>query len=161
MGYMGDMLVADKQGNQLIELIRLAEAELSALAPCTHALVVAQRSGSTLLVFNRYRQYWELAGGMIDPGETPRACAVRELLEESGVACRADDLRFVGAMKFSLQPSRFHPEAHLEYGALYAVEILHADRFVESEEISKACWWNGVDEIGEINEIDQKLTELV
>jgi 8-oxo-dGTP diphosphatase len=154
------MLLEDKQGNQLLELIALDEAALSTLSPFTHALVVARTESSTLLVFNRYRQHWELAGGVIDPGETPRACAARELREESGLSCAAEALRFVGAMKFLLQPSYANPTVRIEYGALYAVEISNDATFVPNEEIAAVCWWNGTDEIGEIAAIDEKLSQL-
>src|SRR3954469_16320862 len=117
------MLIEDKKGNRLLELISLRETDLSKVVPLTHALVVARHGANkNLLVFNRYRQCWELAGGMIDADETPRACAIRELRKESGLACDPDALRFVGAMKLLLQPSRFHAELHIEYGALYVTE---------------------------------------
>ncbi len=155
------ILIQDKQGNQLLDLILLKEADLSKVAPLTHALVVARRGGTKkLLVLNRHRRRWELAGGMIDPGETPRSCAIRELHEESGIVCVTDDLRFVGAIKVLLQPSRFHANAHVEYGALYKMEVDQAAQFVGNEEIVMTCWWDGCEAIGEISPIDQKLTEL-
>jgi len=155
------MLIEDKQGNQLLELMALGEDELSGVMPLTHALVVARRGGDNLLVFNRYRQYWELAGGLIDAGEEPRACAVRELREESGLVCDPSALQFVGAMKFLLQPSRFNSAIHLEYGALYLAEVPEQlARFVPNEEISKVCWWDGSQPIGEISVIDRHLVEL-
>lgn len=158
----GSMLIEDQKGNQLLELIALTEPQLSEVAPLTHALVVARRRPNlNLLVFNRYRQYWELAGGLIDPGETPRECAARELQEESGLACEPTSLRLVGAAKFLLQPSRFHPEAHVEYGAVYAADIDQPLTFIPNEEIAKVCWWNGNEPIGAISVIDQKLIELV
>jgi 8-oxo-dGTP diphosphatase len=155
-------MIEDQKGNQLLELMPLTEAQLTEVAPLTHALVVARRNGNEhLLVFNRYRQYWELAGGLIDAGETPRECAVRELREESGLACDPSSLRLVGVAKFLLQPSRFHSEAHVEYGALYATDIDQPLAFVANEEIAKACWWDGREVIGAVSVIDQKLIELV
>jgi len=154
------MLMQDAHGNQLLALHRIEEAELSSLAPLTHALVVARRRGRHLLVFNTRRQCWELAGGMIDPGETARECALRELEEESGLVCASLDLRWVGAMKLLLVPTQFQPSVRMEYGALYAVEIDNVAQFVPNEEISRVCWWDGVESIGEIAGIDQKLLEL-
>jgi 8-oxo-dGTP diphosphatase len=155
------MLIEDKQGNQLLELAELSETDLAVVPDLTHALVVARHAGNNLFVFNRYRQYWELAGGLIDAGETPRACAARELREESGILCQPEALRFVGAMKFLLQPSRFHSEIRIEHGALYAVDVQRTASFVPNEEISKICWWDGREPIGEISVIDRKLAELV
>lgn len=36
-------------------------------------------------------------GGGAEPGETPEACALRELAEETGLQARAEDLRRLGA----------------------------------------------------------------
>src|SRR6185436_6992245 len=114
----------------------------SKVAPLTHALVVARRNGNqNLLVFNRHRQYWELAGGLIDPGETPRECAAREVREESGLACDPASFRLIGVAKFLLQPSRFHSEVHVEYGAVFATDVDQPLAFIANDEIAKACWW--------------------
>ena len=37
-------------------------------------------------------------GGGAEPGETPIACALRELEEETGIAARAEDLQLLGAV---------------------------------------------------------------
>ena len=37
-------------------------------------------------------------GGAAEPGETPVACALRELEEETGLKPRAEDLEFLGAV---------------------------------------------------------------
>jgi 8-oxo-dGTP diphosphatase len=155
------MLIEDQKGNQLLELIALSESELSTVVPLTHALVVARHAAKNLLVFNRYRQYWELAGGLIEAGETPRDCAARELQEESGLVSDPAALRLAGVVKFLLQPSKFNPEVHIEYGALYVIEIDQPHAFIPNDEISKVCWWDGSEAIGAISVIDQKLIELV
>lgn len=155
------MLIENERGDRLLSLASCDEAELEALAPLTHALVVARHAGRNLLVFNRHRQNWELAGGMIDPGESPRACAVRELREESGLICPSEALRFSGFTKLLLQPSKFNPSERIEYGALYVVDVERINPFVANEEISDVCWWDGGDLTGELDAIDRKLTQLV
>lgn len=46
----------------------------------------------TLLVEHRVRG-WVMPGGWVEPGETMRAAAVRELAEETGIEVAAQDLR--------------------------------------------------------------------
>jgi 8-oxo-dGTP diphosphatase len=62
-------------------------------------LVYVKRPGQTLMLHRIKRQQdmhqgkWNGLGGKLEPGETPEACAVREVYEESGLAIRAPELR--------------------------------------------------------------------
>ena len=38
-------------------------------------MVIAHSRDGVVLVFNRYRHVWELPGGLIDAGESPREAA--------------------------------------------------------------------------------------
>ncbi|WP_375803532.1 NUDIX hydrolase [Streptomyces sp. A012304] len=55
------------------------------------------------MVYDRFRGHWELPGGLLEPGESPRQAAVRELAEESGQMPDAP-LCFVGYAGFLLSP---------------------------------------------------------
>ena len=50
-----------------------------------YTVVCAAYQGKWLLSRHRQRSTWETQGGHIEAGETPLACAKRELFEESGV----------------------------------------------------------------------------
>ena len=76
------MLLEDYKGNQLIDLVRLDED--STLSRIAFALAAVFHNDQPLLVFNNWRQYWEIPGGGIDLGETALEAAHRELFEESG-----------------------------------------------------------------------------
>jgi 8-oxo-dGTP diphosphatase len=152
------MIVTNAHGDQLLEILRIAEAELTAHQPLTHALVVARSPAGSLLVFNVRKDHWELAGGMIDPGESARQCARRELHEESGQTC--DDLEFVGAMRFLLRPTLFRPTTRTEFGGLYLAKIDRPQPFRENSETSRIAWWDGTTDIGLIDAIDATLAAL-
>jgi len=61
------------------------------------AVMIARSPGGVVLVFNRFRQVWELPGGYIDPDESPRQAAERELAEEAG--CIARDPGWLGVVE--------------------------------------------------------------
>jgi 8-oxo-dGTP diphosphatase len=155
------MLIEDGKGNQLLALIAMEEADLSTLEPLTHALVIARHRGQNVLVFDRWRQQWELAGGTIDAGETPRDCAARELHEETGLVCDARALRFVGATKTIHPPNRLFADIHVEYGALFTAAIAELVPFVANEEIADRRLWDGHEPIDGLAPIDRKLIELI
>jgi 8-oxo-dGTP diphosphatase len=104
------------------------------------------------MIFNKWRKNWELAGGIIDEGESPRECAIRELFEETNQSIKK--LSFKGLMKFQLKP-----DDRIEYGALYSGEIENLSVFSENEEAERILFWDRVNSIGYIDEIDEKLLE--
>jgi ADP-ribose pyrophosphatase YjhB (NUDIX family) len=42
-------------------------------------------AGRILLVRPTYKEYWDIPGGYVEPGESPRAACLREIREELGV----------------------------------------------------------------------------
>lgn len=60
------------------------------------ASVCVLRDGSLLTVRKRGTTKFMLPGGKLEPGETPRACAVREATEEIGLALEPDRLTELG-----------------------------------------------------------------
>ncbi|WP_341730093.1 NUDIX hydrolase [Brooklawnia sp.] len=58
----------------------------------THRLIghvlFRDQAGRILLVETTYKDDWELPGGVVEPNETPRAGAEREVLEELGIGVR-------------------------------------------------------------------------
>ncbi len=160
-GVINIPIAVDTKGNELLELASVSENEIYSLtleAPITHALVIVAYRDRILLMFNKYNQCRELPGGVIETGETPRQCAVRELHEETNQT--AKEILFKGLMKLHLQPS-FHGPERIEFGTLYTVQLDTITDFQENEEAGQIVWWDRISEIGYINEIDKKLTEYV
>jgi|SRR5690625_304908 len=148
-------ILIDREGHVFLDFLKVEENKINNHindAPLTHSLVVGKYKGKYILMFNKWRQCWELPGGIIDKGETPKECAVRELFEETNQS--VEHLTFKGLMKFKLKP-----DDRLEYGALYSGEILDVKPFQENEEAEKIVFWDQQSDIGYITEIDEKLLE--
>ncbi len=61
--------------------------------PCAGALIV--RDGSVLLVkraVEPFKDYWDIPGGFLEPGEHPLDGMLREVREETGLAVRVKEL---------------------------------------------------------------------
>ena len=82
----------DKIGTMLLEV------------PTASVLVFDERD-RVLLVRHSEGNVWTTPGGMIEPGETPADCAVRETWEETGFA--VDLLRVVGVFGGELCTSEY------------------------------------------------------
>ena len=119
--------------------------------PLTHALIVAKNEKGFLLLYNTWKKHWEVPGGIIEPGETIRKCAEREMLEETNQI--AEKMIFKGLMKLKFKNNR------TEYGGLFSAYIKVERPFIINEETNKIIFWNGIEDIGYIDEIDKKLLE--
>ena len=101
----------------------------------TTAFTIVESKKGYMLVFNKYRNKWELAGGFIEQGESSEECAIRECKEESCQIISA--LKFVGLAKYeSMNAAIYH--------AFLEKEI----PFIENDEIKKLLWWKRGEEIG-------------
>ena len=153
---MDELPVENTDGSVLISFDRLREEQLGTLdpsVPLTASLVVLWCGDECLMVFNRYRQAWELPGGMLDPGESAREAAIRELAEESGQ--RADSLDLAGVAKI-----RVAPDNRLEYLAIYRGRLDSPQPFTPNDEMSAATWWNPTEPLTALFPIDAALANL-
>jgi 8-oxo-dGTP diphosphatase len=98
-----------------VRLHDVAEDASPAFTPLTHAIVIARSAHGFVLVLNRALAAWELPGGAIDDGETPRVCAMREFTEETGQMAPA--LRWRGVAELTDRSGR------VEFGGLYCVDL--------------------------------------
>ncbi|HET9865329.1 MAG TPA: NUDIX hydrolase [Steroidobacteraceae bacterium] len=97
----------------------------------SYAVMLARAADGVLLVQSRVRQVWELPGGLIDPGETPRQAAIRELVEESG--CLARNTRWLGVLEVDDGRPRF--------GACLCCEVdAVPEHFTNAETVSLGYW---------------------
>lgn len=112
----------------------VSESACTRIAPPVFTVVIAQSPVGTVLVFNRYRRVWELPGGLIDAGESPRDAARRELLEEA--ECGAHHLAWLGLVEIS--------DGDTHFGAVFRCQVYDAPATVQNDEIGGiAYWWRG------------------
>jgi 8-oxo-dGTP pyrophosphatase MutT (NUDIX family) len=126
--------------------------------PMGYVLVVLRHRGRVLMVYERERECWELPGGGIEPGETPRDAAVRELREETGQLLAPEALRFVGRTCTSLGPSR-----RVLYGGVFAADTESPVVFAPNSEVSAVHWREGVEPLpggGMVQTVDEYIVEL-
>jgi len=58
-------------------------------------VVVKSSDGKVLVVKPTYKPTWQLPGGVVEAGESPKAAAKRELQEETGILCDKAELKLV------------------------------------------------------------------
>lgn len=101
--------------------------------------VVIDTHGRVLLIergWDPYEGHWALPGGHLDPGETSREAAARELLEETGVHVAADQLHEVGTWD---QPGR-DPRGPYSTTAYRAV-VPAGTTATGQDDARQASWW--------------------
>lgn len=150
---MNENIIEDRNGNIFLDFFDKKESEFKNFSPPTHALIVVKKENKFLLVYDKWKEQWELPGGMIEENESTRDCIIRELREETNQQVK--DLSFRGIMKFKLQP-----DYRIEYGALYTGYLEELDAFEETDEIREITLWNKEDEIKDLNKIDKKLLDF-
>jgi 8-oxo-dGTP diphosphatase len=111
------------------------------------AVMLAHAPGGVVLVFNRFRNVWELPGGLMDSADTPRSCAVRELREEAG--CEAGELAWLGIVE--VDDGRTH------FGAVYACNVEDVSSEFESNETLGVALWTPANAPQPLGESDTAL----
>ena len=115
----------------LARFIAFHEFPTSELPSPAFAVVIAIGPAGVVLVHNRYRQVWELPGGLIDAGETAEAAARRELMEEAG--CQAQALEWLGIVE--VDDGRRH------HGAVFRGRVPSVPATMMNEEIDGIGLW--------------------
>ncbi|MFJ4806413.1 NUDIX domain-containing protein [Streptomyces murinus] len=105
----------------------------------TADVVVTTTDGYVLLIergWDPFKGQWALPGGHVDPGETSRAAAARELSEEAGVHAAPEELEPIGAFD---QPDR-DPRGRYVTVA-YHLTVIPGTIVEAGDDATNAQWW--------------------
>ncbi|NUV78214.1 NUDIX hydrolase [Streptomyces sp. CAI-21] len=105
----------------------------------TADVVVTTTDGHVLLIergWDPHKGMWALPGGHVDPGETSRAAAARELREEAGVYAAPADLLRLGVWD---SPGR-DPRGRYVTVA-YRLTVLPGTIIEPGDDAVRAEWW--------------------
>ncbi|WP_399139970.1 NUDIX domain-containing protein [Streptomyces sp. NBUA17] len=105
----------------------------------TADVVVTTTDGYVLLIergWDPHAGQWALPGGHVDPGETSRAAAARELAEEAGVYVAPEELSQVGTWD---APGR-DPRGRYVTVA-YHLLVISGTPVEAGDDAVNACWW--------------------
>jgi len=103
----------------------------------TTAFVIVENEKGYMLLYNKYRNKWELTGGYIEQGELPKESVIRECKEESNQ--NISNLKFVGLAKYATMNA-----------AIYYTFLKTEEPFIENDEIKELYWWKPGEKIGEM-----------
>lgn len=103
--------------------------------PSTHgSLLLVRHEGKLLVLRTTYRDALALPGGYVNPDETPRAAALRELREELGLTIPPDALAHLGRHTFEY-------EHRADACDLFLVDVPNRPHFeVNGYEVAWAGW---------------------
>ncbi|WP_341770332.1 NUDIX hydrolase [Aeromicrobium phragmitis] len=116
--------------------VRSGESSNDANATALRAggIVLAERAGRllTAVVHRPRHDDWSFPKGKVDPGESLRRTAVREVWEETGLHCRLGD--YLGLVSGGLTDGSPKPTHY------WLMDVLHEDTFVAGSEIDALRW---------------------
>ncbi|BBC94997.1 NUDIX hydrolase [Streptomyces rochei] len=105
----------------------------------TADVVVTTTDGYVLLIergWDPFQGQWALPGGHVDPGETSRVAAARELSEEAGVHAAPEELEPIGVFD---QPDR-DPRGRYVTVA-YHLTVIPGTIVEAGDDATNAQWW--------------------
>lgn len=111
--------------------------------------LVVDRAGRVLLLHAHDpdtpgRKWWELPGGSVEPGETPRDAVARELAEETGIQAREISRRlWTWEARYQLGGRRHHRRHTAYLVRLDGTEEIREPVRTPSEQVAirGSAWW--------------------
>lgn len=139
----------------LLDFRPCAEDELDGLDPSIPlrlSLMTARNGGRVLMVRNVRTGEWELPGGPIGAGETPRDTAARAFTVETGRP--PGPVAFVGIGTLQIGHAR-----EIEYVALFRTTLADDATATDGHD-RQLCWWKLGSTLDDLSPIDAHLAEV-
>ena len=102
-----------------------------------YSVIAARFQGKWIFVRHNEHSTWEIAGGHIEPGESPGDAAERELIEETG----AKEFKIECVSGYSVEK-----EGSTGYGRLYFAEVTSLGEIPDKSEIAEICLFESLPE---------------
>lgn len=99
---------------------------------------VVRRDHELLLVKRADNGTWAPVTGIMDPGEEPAACAVRETREETGVEIRVERL---AAVTSGIEVTHVNGDRAVYLDHAFACSWVSGDPYVADDESVDVRWW--------------------
>lgn len=108
-----------------LELVRSTTLPPPQAVTSAFALVVDADRRTLLSFVDRPNRGWDLPGGHVEPGETPRQAAVRELAEETGFDLPEEQLAVFGWLRITLlaEPPADYRYPRLAYLTVFVARL--------------------------------------
>lgn len=100
---------------------------------------VVIRDQQVLLVQRSDNQAWTPVTGVVDPGENPADCAVREVLEETGIDATARRLAWVQVSRPVVHANGDHAQ-YLDH--VFRMDWAGGEPYPADDESLDACWFD-------------------
>ena len=117
----------------------MSETETFETIRYTADVIVTTTDGYVLLIergWDPFKGQWALPGGHVDPGETSREAAARELAEETSVHAAPEELNQIGTFD---QPDR-DPRGRYVTVA-YHLTVIPGTTVEAGDDAADAQWW--------------------
>ncbi|KYG59462.1 NUDIX domain-containing protein [Planococcus maritimus] len=141
-------------GFQFLDFLFVEEQDILQFESIAGSFAVVRCGGKTLMVYNKWRQQWELPAGAREGQETSKECAIRELYEESGQ--QLEDLEFKGLLKLQHTDTQ-----EIKYNPVFLGTVEKLKPFIPNDETTEMKLWDTKEEIGVLDEMDIKILDYI
>lgn len=148
------MKTTRNNGFEFLDFIVTTENEIKNYTPVAGSFAVITCDHRVLMVYNIWRQQWELPAGRREGNETEKECAIRELYEETGQ--HVTDLEFKGLLKL-----KNSSDGSVKYNPIFTGSVEKLRPFLKNDETSEMKLWDRSGELGVIDEMDLKILGFV